>query len=134
MAQEDFGNLQILISASDYGATGADGLVASYPVHLAGTYKLTLQGLQVHIHPTVTEANTFPLEIYSPQFIYPVGNTTSFTILYPITAADKYQGSFDQTITANLSSLIQIQLRRADTKAALADLKYAVLNFYYERI
>jgi hypothetical protein len=137
MSQE-FGSFQIFVKQSDQYATGAGGTAigqySSYPVNLVGNYRLTLKGIQVHIYPDITEANTIPIEISSPNFIFGYGPVKQPVILYPMSANNKYNGNFDMSYTANLQSNIQIQLRNHLTKEPLSDLVYAVLNWNYEKL
>lgn len=137
MSQE-FGSFQIFIQASDQYATGAGGnsigQYSSYPVNLVGNYRLTLKSFQCHIYPDITSANTIPIEIASPNFIFGYGPVKQPTFLYPVDANNKFQGNFDMSYTANLQSNIQIQLRNHLTKQPLSDLVYAVLNFNYEKL
>jgi len=131
---QDFGSFQILIKgASDAGAI-TSGEYASYNVNLSGNYRLTLKSIQIHIYPEIATANTIPIEIASPNFTYSYGPVKNPTIIYPMDANNKFQGNFDMTYIANLQSNMQIQLRNATTKAPFADLKYAVLNWNYEKL
>lgn len=134
----DYGSLQILIKQSDQYATGAGGAgygqTVPYKTDLAGNYRLTLKGLQVHVYPEITTANTIPIEIYSPNFLYPHGDVYYPTVLYPFDANNKYQGSFDMSYMTSLQSDLRIQIRNALTHLPLDDLVYAVLNFEYEKI
>ena len=134
----EYGSFQILIKQSDQYATGAGGegygQTHPYKLDLAGNYRLTLKGFQAHLYPAVANANTIPLEIYSPNFLYPHSSVYYPTFLYPIDANNKYQGSFDMSYTTALQSEIRIQIRNALTHLPLDDLVYAVLNFEYEKI
>lgn len=133
MSQE-FGSFQILIKgATDLNAK-VSGEYATYPVNLSGNYRLTLKSIQVHIYPDITSANTIPIEVASPNFIYNYGPIKSPTILYPIDANNKFQGNFDMSYIASLQSNIQLQIRNAITKAPLSDLVYAIVNWNYEKL
>jgi hypothetical protein len=129
----EYGTFQILIKSTDAGAI-TDNSFATYGLNLSGLYELTLKSFQIHIFPQVTDANTLALEIYSPNLLQPYANTRFPTFLYPIDAANKYQGNFDMKFQAQLQSSIQLQIRAEGTKEAIDDLKLAVLNFEYRKI
>jgi len=132
---QDYGCFQILMSSSNIGATGPNGSSADYPINLSGNYRLTLKSAQIHIYPDITEANTIPIEIYSPNLLFSYSPTQLYpTLLYPRTANNAYQANLNIDFSVSLNSNIQIQLRNAITKASLPDFKYAVLTFYYEKI
>jgi hypothetical protein len=131
----EFGSFQVLISSSvnEFASTGS-GQTDAYKLDLAGNYRLTLTGFQVHSFPSPTGANVTPIEIYSPNFLYPYGNVNYPTFLFPIIPNEKYASNFGLKYHASLQSDIRIQIRDAITKQPLPDLKFAVLNFDYERI
>jgi len=129
------GMFQMLLSSSQYGATGPAGDYINYPLQMAGNYRFTLKSAQIFIYPTVDAEDTFPLEIYSPNFLFSYGPTQLFpTLLYPRENIDSYQGNLNIEVPVSLNSNIQIQLRHAETKAPISDFKYAVLTWYYEKV
>jgi len=131
----DFGSFQILINSTvnEFSATGS-GQTDAYKVDLAGNYRLTLTGFQLNTQPAPTGGNVTPVEIYSPNFIYPYGNVNYPTFLFPIITNERYASNFGMKYHASLQSDMRIQIRDAVTKAPLTDLKFAVLNFDYEKI
>jgi hypothetical protein len=122
----DNGCFQILLTSVN---------IENVPLNLSGNYKLTLKHAQIHIYPEITEANTIPIEIYSPNLLFSHGpNTLSPTLLYPRSVNNAYQSNLDIDLFVQLNSSIQIQIRNASTKQTLSDLQLAVLTFYYEKI
>ena len=131
---QDKGSFQILIDAANDLNALVNGEVATYYCGLAGNYKLIFKSCQILENPDPTSANTFPLEIYSPSFKSTWSNVRYPTFLYTMDTSHKFNGNFDMTYFANLQYNIQIQLRDATTHNALPNLKYAILNFDFERL
>jgi len=128
------GCFQMLLTASQYGATGPAGDAINYPLNLSGNYKLTLKSAQIHLYPEVSEVDTFPIEIYSPNLLFSYAPTQLYpTLLYPRAVNNAYQANLDIDIHVSLNSNIQLQLRHAITKENIPFFKLAVLTWYYEK-
>ena len=128
------GCFQMLLSSTQYGATGPAGGAINYPLNLSGNYKLTLKTAQIHINPSISAVDTIPIEIYSPNLLFSYAPNQLYpVVLYPRVVTEAYQSFLDIEIHVSLNSNIQLQLRNAITKEPIPNFKLAVLTWYYEK-
>ncbi len=90
----EHGCFQIVLDTTFQGFTGPNGGFVNYPIQLSGNYKLTLKSAQIHIYPEITDANTIPIEIYSPNFLFKNGLQLYPTLLYPRAANNSFRHRF----------------------------------------
>ena len=130
------GSFQMLLSSTQAQTmTGPSAGYFNIPLNLSGNYRFTLKSAQIHIYPEVTEANTFPMEIYSPNFLFAFSPTQLYpTVLYPRAVNNAFQANLDIDLNVSLNSNIQVQLRNALTKEPIPDFKSGVLTWSYEKI